>query len=205
MTQQVDAVVFDVGGVLLDWNPRHLYDTLIPDPDEREWFLTEVCSPEWNAAQDAGRDWETAVAELCARFPSWASHIEAYSTRWAEMVAGPLEQTVAVLAELRARGVPTYALTNFSAQKWEVALERWDFLRGFAGTVVSGREGVVKPDPKIYRLLVERFNLEPARTFFTDDVAANVEGARATGIRAELFVDAGVLRSQLSALGVLPA
>src|SRR5690606_38203910 len=109
-----------------------LYDTLIPDPDEREWFLTEVCSPEWNAAQDAGRDWETAVAELCARFPSWASHIEAYSTRWAEMVAGPLEQTVAVLAELRARGVPPYAPTNFSAQKWGVALERWDFLRGFA-------------------------------------------------------------------------
>lgn len=203
MKAQVDAVIFDVGGVLLDWSPRYLYDSLIPDPEARRRFLTEVCTPAWNAAQDAGRGWAEAVAELRGRFPEQAALIEAFDRRWEEMVSGPFEASVAIVAELRERGVPTYALTNFSAEKWEVVFDRWEFLRGFVGTVVSGREGVVKPDPKIYRILLERYDLDPARTFFTDDVEANVDGARAAGIRAERFVDANALRTHLSAHGVL--
>lgn len=203
MTAQVDAVVFDVGGVLLDWSPRYLYESLIPEPETRQRFLAEVCTPEWNATQDAGRSWAEAIADLTGRFPEQGDLIEAFYTRWEEMISGPFEATVAVLSELRERGVPTYALTNFSAEKWEVVLDRWEFLRGFVGTVVSGREGVVKPDPKIYRILLDRYGLEPARTFFTDDVAANIEGAGAAGIRAERFVDAEALRAHLSAFGVL--
>lgn len=199
----VAAVVFDVGGVLLDWSPHYLYRSLIPDDAARERFLAEVCTPDWNRAQDAGRPWSEAVRELSASFPEHAELIAAFDARWEETVAGPFEATVAVLAELRERQVPTYALTNFSAEKWAIVCDRWDFLRGFSGCVVSGEEGVVKPDAKIYERLLDRFELDPARTFFTDDVADNVDGARAVGLQAEVFVDAVTLRGQLVRRGVL--
>ena len=199
----VEAVVFDIGGVLLDWDPRYLYRSLLPDETSVERFLAEVCTPSWNAAQDAGRDWDEAVATLTARFPEHADLIRAYHERWPEMVSGVFEDTVAVLRELRAAGVPTYALTNFSATKWEIAVERWSVLREFDGAVVSGRERVTKPDPAIYRLLLERYGLAPRTTFFTDDTLANVEAARRLGLRAELFVGADALRAQLVAAGVL--
>lgn len=202
-TAPIGAVVFDVGGVLLDWDPRYLYRSLLPDEESVERFLAEVCTPSWNAAQDAGRDWDEAVAVLTAQFPEYADLIRAYHERWPETVAGAFEDTVAVLRELRAAGVPTYALTNFSAEKWEIAVERWSFLGELDGAVVSGRERVTKPDPAIYRLLLERYALTPETTFFTDDVAANVEGARRVGLRAELFVGADALRAQLVAAGVL--
>jgi 2-haloacid dehalogenase len=199
----IEAVVFDIGGVLLDWDPRYLYRSLLPDETSIERFLAEVCTPSWNAAQDAGRDWDEAVATLTARFPEHADLIRAYHERWPETVAGVFEDTVAVLRELRAAGVPTYALTNFSAQKWEIAVERWSVLREFDGAVVSGKERVTKPDPAIYRLLLERYGLAPQTTFFTDDSPANVEAARRVGLRAELFVGADALRAQLVAAGVL--
>ncbi|HZC27740.1 MAG TPA: HAD family hydrolase, partial [Actinopolymorphaceae bacterium] len=174
----IDAVVFDVGGVLLDWNPRYLYRTLLPDEAAVERFLAEVCTAEWNAAQDAGRSWAEAVAELTARFPDHADLIRAFDERWPEMVAGQLDETVGVLTELQAKGIPTFALTNFSADKWEITRRRWDFLRALDGAVVSGIELVAKPDPEIYSLLLERYDLMPHRTFYTDDVHANVEAAR---------------------------
>ena len=202
-TQRIDSVVFDVGGVLLDWDPEYLYRQLISDEEERHWFLTEVCSPEWNAAQDAGRTWADATSELSARFPEHSALIDAYAERWEEMIAGPIDDSVAVLEELRGGGVPTYALTNFSAEKWDVAKDRWSFLDGFDGKVVSGVVGVTKPDPEIYRILLDQYRLEPARTFYTDDVASNVEAARQLGVAAELFVDASTLRRQLIDRGVL--
>jgi 2-haloacid dehalogenase len=198
----VDAVVFDVGGVLLDWNPRHLYRTLLADDDAVEEFLTRVCTAEWNAAQDAGRSWAEGVAELTGRFPEHAELIRAYDERWAEMVSGTLEETVAILQRLRAEGVPTYALTNFSAEKWTVALERWPFLAELDGAVVSGVERVSKPDPAIYQLLLDRHRLSPNATFYTDDLPVNVDAARAVGIRAEVFVDGATLRSQLASAGL---
>lgn len=202
-TLRIDSVVFDVGGVLLDWNPEYLYRQLIADDDERRWFLTEVCSPEWNAAQDAGRTWADATSELSARFPEHTALIHAYAERWEEMVSGPIADSVSVLEDLREAGVPNYALTNFSAEKWEVAKDRWGFLEGFDGEVVSGVVGVTKPDPEIYRILLERYRLEPARTFYTDDLASNVIAARQSGIAAELFVDASTVRRQLIDRGVL--
>jgi 2-haloacid dehalogenase len=202
-TLRIDSVVFDVGGVLLDWDPEYLYRQLIADDDERRWFLTEVCSPEWNAAQDAGRTWADATFEVSARFPEHTALIDAYAERWEEMVSGPIAGSVAVLEDLREAGVPNYALTNFSAEKWEVAKDRWGFLEGFDGEVVSGVVGVTKPDPEIYRILLDRYRLEPARTFYTDDLVSNVESARQSGIASELFVDASTMRRQLIDLGVL--
>jgi 2-haloacid dehalogenase len=202
-TTDIEAVVFDVGGVLLDWNPRYLYRSLLPDEAAVERFLAEVCTPEWNAAQDAGRSWSEAVAELSARFPEHAPLIRAFDERWPEMVGGEIDETVAVLTEMQAKGVRTFALTNFSADKWEITRDRWDFLRSLDGAVVSGIELVSKPDPAIYRLLLERHGLTPGRTFYTDDVPANVEAARRIGIRAEVFVDGSVLRAQLATAGLV--
>jgi 2-haloacid dehalogenase len=197
-----EAVVFDIGGVLLDWNPDYLYDELIPDPVERRRFLTEVATPEWNRQQDAGRPWAEAVAELTASFPADAEWIAAYDTGWLRMVRGVIEPTVQLHADLRAAGVPTYALTNFSADKWQVALDNFPVLREFDGTVVSGVELTMKPDEKIYRILLERYRLDAASTFYTDDMPHNVEAARAVGLDAEVFTDADTLRTQLKARGL---
>lgn len=199
------AVVFDIGGVLLDWNPDHLFRKLILDDEERHWFLTEVCSPAWNAKQDGGRSWAEATSELALRFPEHSDLITAYDERWEEMVAGPIAGTVSVLSDLRSAGIPTFALTNFSAEKWEVAIDRWEFLAGFNGAVVSGTEKVTKPDLRIYEILLDRYALDPARTFYTDDLKANIEAARVVGLDAEVFVDPDTLRQQLVDRGVLSA
>jgi 2-haloacid dehalogenase len=201
----IDAVVLDVGGVILDWSPRYLFDDLIAEEAAREFFLETVCSPAWNNAQDAGRTWAEAVDEAIGRHPDHAEHIRAYDEHWLRTVAGLIDGTVEIVAELRAAGVPVYALTNFSAEKWPLAVARWEPLQWFDGAVVSGTERVVKPGADIFRLLLDRFGLEPGRTFFTDDTAVNVEGARAVGIVAELFTDSASLRAQLADLGVLTA
>jgi 2-haloacid dehalogenase len=200
--RSIDNVVFDIGGVLLDWSPNYLYDELIPDADQREHFLTNIATPAWNLKQDAGRSWAEAVAELTSLHPDHAEWIEAYDTGWLRMVSGVIEDTAELLAQLQAAGVPTYALTNFSVEKWEVATAAFPVLTGFDGTVVSGMEQTVKPDEKIYRILLERYDLDPARTFYTDDVQRNVDGARAVGMDAELFTGAVVLRDQLRVRGL---
>jgi 2-haloacid dehalogenase len=201
----IDAVVLDVGGVILDWSPRYLFEDLIPDAVDREYFFTTVCPPAWNNAQDAGRSWADAVAEAVGRHPDHAEHIRAYDEHWLRTVAGLIDGTVDILTELRDTGIPVYALTNFSAEKWPLAVAEWEPLQWFDGAVVSGTEGVVKPGPDIFRLLLDRFDLDAGRTFFTDDTAVNVEGARAVGIVAELFTGPAALRSQLTELGVLTA
>jgi 2-haloacid dehalogenase len=198
----IDVVVFDIGGVLMDWSPDYLYADLIPDEQERSWFLTEVTTREWNHQQDAGRPWAEAVAELTALHPEHTEWIEAYDTQWLKTIKGLFEDTAAVFTEVRALGIPTYALTNFSAEKWEVAKEAFPILTEFDGEVVSGVEQTTKPDEKIYRILLDRFGLTAARTFYTDDVQHNVDGARAVGLDAELFTSAASLREHLRARGL---
>lgn len=198
----IDTVVFDIGGVLLDWSPDYLYTELIPDAVQREHFLTNVASPAWNKQQDAGRSWAEAVTELSSLHPEHAEWIEAYDTGWLRMARGLFDDTVEVFTDLLDAGIPTYALTNFSAEKWEVATTTFPVLNRFLGAVVSGTEQTVKPDEKIYRILLERYELDAARTFYTDDVQDNVEGARAVGIDAELYVDADTLREQLRTRGL---
>ena len=200
--QRVDAVVFDIGGVLLDWRPDYLYGELIPDAAEREHFLTNIANGEWNRQQDAGRSWSEAVAELSSLHPEHAEWIEAYDKGWLKMVKGVFDDTVELITEIRDLKIPNYALTNFSHDKWEVAKAAFPVLAGFDGEVVSGAELTTKPDEMIYRILLDRFDLDPARTFYTDDVQTNVDGARAVGIDAELFTDAKTLRQHLRDRGL---
>ena len=198
------AVVLDIGGVLLDWDPRHLFRDVIPDDATREWFLREVCHPEWNLRQDEGRPWAEAVAEAIGRHPEHEAWIRAYDERWLETVAGLYDDTVEVLRDLLDGPTPVFALTNFSEEKWALACDQYDLLTSFDGVVVSGQERLAKPDPAIYRVLVDRFSVEPSRAFFTDDVQQNVDAARKEGFDAELFTGAATLRDQLSARNVLP-
>jgi 2-haloacid dehalogenase len=199
------VVVFDLGGVLIDWNPRYLYRRLFDDEAAMEAFLADVVSPEWNGQQDAGRTWAEAVDILSREHPEQRELIAAYWHRWQETLGGAIEPTVEVLAELRATGVRLLALSNWSAETFPVARPRYPFLEWFEGIVVSGEVGVAKPDPRIFRHLLERFELDPAQTVFIDDSAANVEAAARLGIVALRFVDAAALRAELVALGLLDA
>jgi 2-haloacid dehalogenase len=198
------TVVFDLGGVLIDWDPRHLYRELFEDPDEMESFLAEVTTAEWNSHQDAGRPWAEAIEVLAAEHPERRELIEAFHRRWPEMLAGEIAGTVDVLAELRAAGVRLVALSNWSAEMFPFARERFDFLAWFEGIVISGEVGVNKPDPRIFEHLLERFEIEPAAALFIDDSPANVDAARAFGFCAIQFSDATALRHELARLGVLP-
>lgn len=198
------TVVFDLGGVLIEWDPRHLYRQLFDDADAMESFLAEVTTAEWNAHQDAGRPWAEAVELLVAEHPERRELIEAFHRRWPEMLAGEIPGTVDVLADLRAAGVRLVALSNWSAEMFPVARERFDFLAWFEGIVISGDVGVNKPDRRIFEHLAEQFGIEPAATLFIDDSAANIDAAMALGFRAIHFTDAAALRLELVRLGLLP-
>ena len=199
-------VVFDIGNVLIHWDPRALYTKIFDSEEEVDWFLAHVCTPDWNLEQDRGRSFEAAIAEASVRNPDYAEAIAAYNHRWHETVLGPIEGTVAILSELKARGTPLYAITNFNQHKFRETLERFPFLKpSFRDIVVSGEEGVVKPDPAIYRLLLDRNGLEAASCLFIDDSPTNVSGAEAVGMRAHHFTSPGALRAELVALGLLDA
>ena len=195
------TVVFDLGGVLIDWNPRHLYRTIFADEAEIEDFLTHVCPMDWNERQDAGRPFAEAVAERVALFPEHRAAIEAYQTRWVEMLGGAFDDTVEILREQVDRA-PVYALTNWSAETWPHAVARYPFLGWFAGIVVSGDEGCAKPDPRIFEILEERYSLEPATTVFIDDNRRNFEAARERGYDAIHFTDPAALRDALASRGL---
>jgi 2-haloacid dehalogenase len=198
------AVVFDLGGVLIDWDPRHLYRKLLADEAAVEEFLATVCTPEWNAELDRGRPFAEGVAELVERHPEHAAAIAAYHERWPEMVAGDIPGTVEVLAELQAAGVPLYALTNWSAETFAITRGRFEFLEWFDGLLVSGEERVTKPDPAIFQLLLDRFGLDPTATVFVDDSEANVAAARRLGFDAIRFTGHEELRRELVARRLLP-
>jgi len=197
------TVTFDLGGVLIDWNPRYLYQKLFDDEAEMERFLAEVTTQEWNAAQDAGRPWSEAVEVLSAKFPDHRDLIDAYHARWPEMLGEAIHGTVAILDELRARGVRLYALSNWSAETFPVALERYPFLGWFDGIVISGEVGAAKPDVRIFQELIDRHEIEPSEAVFVDDNEPNVTAAAAMGFIALRFRDAERLREDLEGLGLL--
>jgi 2-haloacid dehalogenase len=201
--QEPTAVVFDLGGVLIDWNPRYLYRQLIADEAEMERFVREVVTSEWNLEHDRGRSFDDGVALLSQAHPGQADLIAAFRDRWPEMLGGPIEPTVEVLDELRSSGIRLLALTNWSAETFPIGAARFPFLGWFEAVIVSGEEGLVKPDPAIFGLLEERHGLEPARTVFVDDLVANIDAAAALGYRAVRFTDAAALRRDLVALGIL--
>ncbi len=199
----IEAIIFDVGNVLIEWNPRHLYRKLF-DGDEAgmERFLAEVCTLDWNAAQDAGRPFAHAVQDLSARFPEHTALIEAYDVRWEEMVPGAHEATCDLVRELSTRGWPLYALTNFSTEKFPLMLRRFDVFALFDGIVVSGEIGLIKPDPAIYHHLLDQFGLCAETCLFIDDSPANVESARSVGMQTIRYVDPQALRTEMAALGL---
>jgi 2-haloacid dehalogenase len=197
------AVVFDLGGVLLDWNPRYLYRKLFDDEAEMERFLTEVCTLDWHRAHDLGIPPEETSPPLAAAHPEHAEQIWAWTQRTEEMLAGPIDGTVEILRELRAAGVPCYALTNMESWTYPGRRERYPFLTWFDGTIVSGFEGVAKPDPRVFELLLDRYGLTPADTLFIDDSAVNVQAARASGMQAIEFESPAGLRAALEDVGLL--
>jgi 2-haloacid dehalogenase len=201
---QRSIVVFDLGGVLLDWNPRHLYRKLFPgDEAAMEDFLATICTVGWNERQDAGRTFAEAHAELMPCHADKAHLIEAFGKRFDEMIAGPIQGTVDILADLKRAGVPRYALTNWSAETFPPARARYEFLSWFDGIVVSGEEGVIKPDAQIFRILLERFRIPAREAVFIDDNPANAAAAQTLGIHGIHFRSPEHLRRELEALGIL--
>jgi 2-haloacid dehalogenase len=204
MPTRLDTVVFDLGGVLMEWEPRRLYRTMFDGDDEAmEQFLATVCSPAWNDELDRGLPFATGVERLVAAHPHHAARITAYQTRWEEMLGPAVDDAVAVLRDLRDAGVPVYALSNWSAETFPVARRRFPFLDWFDGVLISGDVGVTKPDARIFAELCRRFGLDPARSVFVDDRADNVEGARRAGFVGVLFVSGVSLRADLRELGLL--
>lgn len=204
-TPAFDTVVFDLGNVLIAWDPRRLYRTLLPDDDAVEEFLREVDFAGWNHAQDAGRPFAQAVAEQAARFPHRRELLAAYQDRFAETLGGPIEGSVEILQELRERPVRLLALTNWSAETFPVARDSFAFLQAFEGIVVSGEEGVAKPDPEVFEIVLRRYDVDPARAVYVDDSPRNVAAAAELGLTALHFTGAHALRAELVDLGLLPA
>ena len=199
-----DIAVFDLGGVLIEWNPRHLYRRLFNgDEAAMEEFLATVCTPEWNHRQDAGRSFAEAEAEAIARHPDKRALITAWRRHFDEMVPGAIAGTVAVLARLHARDVPLYALSNWSAETFALSRARFPFLEWFRGLVISGEEGIIKPDPRIFALLLKRYDIDPGRAVFIDDIPANTAAAEAFGMHAIRFVSPAQLAAELEAVGLL--
>jgi 2-haloacid dehalogenase len=202
---QRSVAIFDLGGVLLDWNPRHLYRKLFDGNDAAmEQFLATVCTTEWNERQDAGRSFAEAMQELLPIHADKMELIEAFGKRFGEMVPGAIDGSVDVLAELKTRGVPIYAITNWSAETFPPQRQRFAFLSWFDGIVISGMEGVIKPDSRIFRILFERHGVAPESAVFIDDVAANAAAASALGLHGIHFRSADQLRRELVAVGLLP-
>jgi 2-haloacid dehalogenase len=201
---RVSAVVFDLGGVLIDWDPRHLYRKVFAgDEAAMEAFLATICTPEWNHQQDAGRPWADAVASLVRAFPAEREQIVAFHERWPETLGGSIEGTVAIVEELHARGMPIYALSNWSAETFPTTRGRFPFLGLFDGIVISGEERLAKPDPRLFGVLFERYGLDPHTSVFIDDLEQNISAAAEVGMLALRFVGPAALRDDLRDLGLL--
>lgn len=198
----ITSVVFDLGGVLIDWDPRYLYRQLISDSDELDYFLSRICTPEWHLAHDQGVDTEQSCRELAKVHPEYADLIMAWAHRGEDMIAGVFDDTVAVLSELRSAGVRCFALSNMEPDRFIMRRRRFSFFGLFDGWVISGHEGVAKPDRAIYEILLSRYGLEPAATVFIDDNQANVAAAAKLGVVAIEFTTAAQLRKELRDLGL---
>jgi len=203
MHKKIDTVVFDLGGVLVDWNPDYLYKDIFPNEEERRWFLSNVTTLDWNEEQDAGRSLAEGTEWLVSKFPGHEEAIRAYYDRWKEMLGGPIHETVEIFRHLKEHsGVRLYALTNWSAETFPLALGMYEFLHWFDGRLVSGEEKVRKPSPEIYQLLIRRFDIDPTRAVYVDDNLRNVLPARELGFYGIHFQSPAQFQQELEKLGV---
>lgn len=204
MTTIIDTVIFDLGGVLIDWEPKRLYKKIFDDQKEMDYFLSEICTPDWNEQQDAGRPLELATNILLEKHPEYNAEILAFYDRWEEMLGGTIEGTVNILKEIKSKeSYKVVALTNWSGETFPIALERFEFLQLFEGILVSGDEKMKKPDPKIYQLLLDRYNIHPSNAVFIDDNLRNVKAAIDCKIHGIHFNSPEQCRKELEQLGVL--
>jgi 2-haloacid dehalogenase len=195
----INTIIFDLGGVLIDWNPQYVFhSTYFDSIEKRDHFLTHICSLDWNEEQDAGRSIVEATQELIKEFPDWESSIRDYYGRWTDMLNGPIAGTVDIFRQLKASGkFKHYALTNWQAGLFDIALVRYDFLHWFDGRVVSGEEKMRKPFPEFYQLLLDRYHIEPSQALFIDDNLRNVKAAEAMGIKSIHFQNPDDLAEKL--------
>lgn len=201
---KINTIIFDLGGVLIDWNPAYVFDKLIVDEAKRKHFFTEICTSDWNEEQDAGRSLEEGTKILVDQYPEWQEYIEAYYGRWEDMLGGPIQETVDIFREIKESGkYKLYALTNWQAELFPIALRKYDFLHWFDGRLVSGEEKTRKPFPEFYQLLIDRFGINKAEAIFIDDNLRNAEAAEKFGLKTIRFTNAAELRQQLTSLGVL--
>ncbi|CAN5154831.1 HAD-IA family hydrolase [soil metagenome] len=204
MSDQINAIIFDLGGVLIDWNPRYVYRQIFESEEKIDWFFENICTSDWNENQDAGRSLQEATDELLVKHPDYESEIRAYYGRWEEMLGGPIQATVDILRQIKDKGkFKLYALTNWSAETFPVALERYEFLHWFEGIVMSGEEKTRKPFRDIYETLLSRFEIDAPQALFIDDSLRNVKGAEAVGIRGVHFESPQQLREQLAKLNII--
>jgi 2-haloacid dehalogenase len=201
---KIDAIIFDLGGVLIDWNPNYVFDKLFTDPEKKKYFFENVCTPDWNEQQDAGRTVKEATEDLLEKHPDWKEYIDAYYGRWEEMLGGPIQGTVEIFKQLKESGnYKIYALTNWSAELFPIALNRYEFLHWFDGRVVSGEEKMRKPFPEFYQLILNRFQLTPEETLFIDDSARNTNAAKEHGLSTLLFRSPEQLKEELVRMKIL--
>lgn len=198
------AIIWDLGNVLIDWNPSYVFDKLIKDESKRMQFFNEICTMDWNENQDAGYPIKQATEELVEKHPDWKEYIEAYYGRWTEMLGGPIKGTVEIFRELKQKpGLKHYALTNWSHELFPVALERYEFLHWMDGRVVSGEERMRKPEPQFYQVLFDRYGLQRSEVIFIDDNLRNVQAAEAMGIKTIHFGNPLQLRNELEKMQIL--
>ena len=199
----IKNIIFDLGGVLIDWNPDYLYRKIITDEEKRKEFLSTVCTPDWNEMQDAGRTIQRANEILVEKFPDFKTEILAFYGRWEEMLGGVFDDTVDVLNILIEKDEhQIYALTNWSAETFPIAWDRYEFLKLFKDILVSGRVKLKKPDPKIYQLAIERFEVIPEETVFIDDNERNIRAAEKEGIKGIVYRSTADLKAQLESFGI---
>jgi 2-haloacid dehalogenase len=197
------TIIFDFGGVLIDWNPRYVYQQIFATREETDWFLGNICTSEWNLTIDAGKPFARAVNELAEKHPEWFRQIEAFHLRWEEMLGGEISESVDILSEIQKEGFRVYGLTNWSAETFPIAFEKYKFLQTLDGIVVSGREKLIKPDPEIFKVLLNRYQLQAGNCIFIDDNPDNINIAAQLGFNVLHFTSSGKLREDLIKSGIL--
>lgn len=200
---KIKTILFDLGGVLIDWNPRYVFKHYFKTEEETEYFLENICDSDWNEEQDAGRSLAQATALKVAEFPKYATEIRAFYGRWEEMLGGAISGTVDILQRVRDNpDLRLYALTNWSAETFPIAQKRFDFLQWFEGIVMSGEEKTRKPFPEIYQIVIDRYQIKPAETVFIDDNLRNCQAAEKMGFNVIHFVSPEITLEKLHELEV---